>query len=586
MEELVNKEDFIRATKLKKFKLGAVAGPLMKLTGIDGINQLYDSVHDSPGLEVSERLLQNMNIKIRIDESELEHIPRTGAFIVVSNHPFGAVDGIAMLKIMLAIRPDFKLMGNFLLHYIKPMRDSIIAVNPFESPDVQVSSMAGMRQALAQVMEGHPLGMFPSGEVSSIQSLGRGITDRAWQKPAIKLIKKAGVPVIPLYFKGSNSPLFHLLGLLHPSLRTISLPKELLRKKHTELVVRIGNPISPKELEEFTDLDQLGRFLRAKTYALGSALKVKDFFRPRLLLNRRPKEIVKITPVELIEEEIQALPPEAKLCSQQNFDVFVADSVQIPHILHELGRLREITFRSVGEGTNRELDLDEYDLYYYHLFLWDREAKRIAGAYRLGKGQQIIDKYGKKGFYTHNFFRFKKELIPVLRQTIELGRSFVVQDYQKHRLSLFLLWKGIMAFYTRYPEYRYLLGPVSISNDYSSASKNFMVAYLKKFYLDEEKAALVRARLPFQEKLNDEELRFLVEISKSDLRKTDKIVEDIEPLHFRMPVLLKKYIAQNAKVLAFNIDPDFNFSLDGLMIIDLQHVPADTIRNLSKEPEA
>lgn len=583
MEELVKKEDFIRAANLERLKLERAAGPLMKLTGIDEINRIYDALHTFEGAaKFTEMFFERMNIRILLDESELDHIPKSGPLVTVSNHPFGAVDGLALLKIVSGQRPDCKLMGNFLLQHILPIREDIIAVNPFESEKIQVSSLKGMRQALAHVKEGKALSMFPSGEVSSLQSLGRGITDRAWQKPALKIIQKSQAAVVPIYFQGANSPLFHLLGLLHPSLRTASLPAEMIRKKDSEITVRIGNPISVKEQAEFTDVDQLGRFLRARTYSLGSALKVRKFFAPRFLLTRPPEEVAPPQAMSDMEAEVSALPAEALVCSQANFDVYVADSIQIPHVLNELGRLREITFREVGEGTNKESDLDEFDLYYLHLFLWDRDEKRIAGAYRLGKGHTIIEKYGKKGFYSHSFFRYKDEFIPILRQSIELGRSFIHKDYQKHRLSLFLLWKGIATFYSQYPEYRYLIGPVSISNNYSSTSKKFMVEFLSRFYSHPEFAKYVRPRKPFKGKLKNKELKELLEFSPTDLKVLDKVIEDIEPAHFRLPVLLKKYIAQNARILAFNVDPDFNFALDGLMIIDLRDVPEETLRNFKR----
>jgi hypothetical protein len=287
-------------------------------------------------------------------------------------------------------------------------------------------------------------------------------------------------------------------------------------------------------------------------------------------------------PSELISQEIKSVEAYRTL-TYDNFDCYVVNSALIPNVLREIGRLREVTFRAVGEGTNKSIDLDEYDLYYDHLILWDREAQRIAGAYRIGNGTDIIARYGSKGLYTSSLFRMSVKMKPILSQCVELGRSFIVQDYQKHRLSLFLLWKGILFHLLANPRFRYIIGPVSISNSYQEVSKELIIQFIERNYFDRELAKFVEPKNAFRPKLKNIDTDALLEASSSDIKKMDKIIADIEPSSFTMPVLLKKYLQQNAKILAFNADPKFNNALDGLMLLDLQNLPADTVETLKRE---
>ncbi|MCK4749567.1 MAG: lysophospholipid acyltransferase family protein, partial [Bacteroidales bacterium] len=390
---------------------------------------------------------------------ELKKIPKEGAFITVSNHPFGGIDGMLLVKILEHYRPDIKVMSNFILNKIEPVSDYMLPVNPFERRKDAASSIIGIKMALEHLREGNVLGIFPAGEVSSYNEDNYGISDREWQYPAMKMIKKAGVPVVPVYFQGNNSRLFHFMGLIHPSLRTVRLPAEVFNKKHKKIRIRVGNPITVKEQDAFKDVSTYGRYLRARTYALGSVLEVKKFFRPRIKRGSRVEPVAEPVSPGLIVDEIQKIREEYTLFTSDHFDVFCTPSTEIPQIMNELGRLREITFRAVGEGTNHAMDIDEYDLYYNQLFVWDNQEHRIVGAYRVGKGQEILRRYGIKGFYLQSLFRMNRRFVPILRQSLELGRSFIVKDYQRRPMPLFLLWKGILYFLLKHTEYRYLIGP-------------------------------------------------------------------------------------------------------------------------------
>lgn len=578
MKELVSVTDFAKATGIKN---RLVAAGLMKFSGLHELNRLYAETCHYQGIDFVRKLLEKKNIRLAFNESDLQRIPVKGAFITVSNHPFGGLDGLALIDLVTRRRPDFKVMGNFLLKKIDPLKDFIVAVNPLEDYRHAYSSAAGMKAALNHLGDGACLGMFPAGEVSAAGLNLKQVTDRPWQKPAIKLILKAGVPVIPIFFFGQNSFSFHLLGNLHPSLRTLRLPHELARAQNMTLQIRIGHPIYTEELQAFDNLNQVTDFLRARTYALGRVNALQPKIKVPSL--RKPASIPDALPVDAIEAELSRI-QHRKLFSQQQFDVYLAVADEIPLTLQEIGRLREITFRKEGEGTNKHIDLDAYDRFYKHLFLYDRQARCVVGAYRIGLGREIVQQYGRKGFYTHSLFKMKDGFIPILNEAIELGRSFIIPEYQNKRLPLFLLWRGILTLLLQHPEYNYIIGPVSISNYYSKVSKSLIVAFIQRNYFDHQLAAFITPRKKFRvSSVVLQEAELLLKGTGNDLRKLDKVIDDIEPAIRSAPVLLKKYIQQNARIIGFNVDPAFNQALDGLMILDFRHVNRTTIENLQKE---
>ncbi|BDD07250.1 lysophospholipid acyltransferase family protein [Aureibacter tunicatorum] len=586
MKELISKQEFVNAVKLNNYQ--AVATPLMKILGLSKLNEMYDQIYMEQGLDFIHALFDMLNIKIEVDEKELERIPLTGSFISIANHPFGAVDGMILILLISKIRPEYKVMANFILQQVSPIKDAFISVNPFENMKQAHSSVTGMKAAIKHLNDGNPMGIFPAGEVSTFSASQRKITDRPWQKTAVKLVKNAKQPVIPIYFQGSNSKLFHILGLIHPSLRTAALPSEMLKKKNEVIRLRIGKPISVKEQMEYKDLKSYTQFLRMKTYALGSAIENDEFIKKLkiskpVIRNPKPVNIAEQVPEEVLEAEIQTL-SEFKLLSKNNFTSYIVPTERIPNILKEIGRLRELTFREVGEGSNNAVDLDEFDQYYRHLFLWDEEKKKIAGAYRIGLGQEIIKTHGQEGFYSNSLFKMKPEFDKVLERSLELGRSFVVKDYQQHRIPLFLLWKSLIYFLMQNKEqYQYFLGPASISNKYADYSKSLIASFIQKYHFDHDKAKLVKPRNEYKFRFNDDYTQMILDITKADLKKLDKYIQDIDPSHFTVPVLLKKYIYQNAKIIGFNVDPNFNNCLDGLVILDFYTMPKESLDNMQKE---
>jgi putative hemolysin len=369
------------------------------------------------------------------------------------------------------------------------------------------------------------------------------------------------------------------------------LPSELLTQKRRTIKVRIGKPISVNDQKEFETLDDFTEFLRRKTYMLSNAFedkpKILDNISSSLKTTKTPKNIV--TPVEngLMIKEVEALREnDSRLLQSKNYEVFLAQADNIPNILREIGRLREITFREIGEGTNEAIDLDVFDNYYHHMFLWDNEKNRLVGAYRMGLGSQIYKRYGIDGFYLQDLFRFEPELHKMMSQSIELGRAFIVKEYQQKPMPLFLLWKGIVHTTLRYPEHKYLIGGVSISNQFSNFSKSLMVEFMKSHYYDPYIAQYVHPKKEFKVKLKDADKDFVFDEAEADLNKFDKFIDEIEPGALRLPVLLKKYIKQNARLVAFNVDPLFNNSVDGLMYIRIADLPESTVKPVMEEFQA
>jgi putative hemolysin len=386
-----------------------------------------------------------------------------------------------------------------------------------------------------------------------------------------------------VYFEGNNSKLFYLMSKLHQSLIDLKLPTEMLSYYKKPIKIRVGKQISVEYQDSFSDIYQYGRYLRAKTYLLSTKIEVRKFFNYKLKKQRRIEKIVDPVDPDRIRNEINDLGAEALLFTLKNYSVYCVPSRRIPNVLMEIGRLREITFREIGEGTNRSIDLDEFDLYYHQMFIWDDENQAIVGAYRIGKGAEIMHKFGVRGFYIQSLFRIREGLFPLLAQTMELGRSFVVKDYQRKPMPLFLLWKGILYFTLKNPEYRYLIGPVSISDDYSRISKEMIIKFIMTHHFDWKLAKYIQPRKAFKFKKQDSDLNVIIQTIDEDINSLDKFIGDVDEINSGLPILLKKYIKLNAKIIGFNVDPNFNNCLDGLIVLDLFNVPAGTIESLSKE---
>ncbi len=581
--KIITTEEFAKATKLDKLKMPGLAALLMEVMKINQVNELFAQAQPKQGPEFVDAILKGCGVEIEFDERELRNIPKEGSFIAIANHPYGGIEGMVLLKILCMARPDSKIMANFLLKKIPNLSDYFVAVNPFENIE-HSSSISGLKTTMELLAGGTPIGIFPAGEVSTFKVDKQEITDRMWHPVVGKLIAKSKVPVVPIYFHGNNGVLFNLLSMIHPALRTAKLPSELFNKQGHTIKLRIGKPIQVEDIPDYYNATKLLNFLRAKTYALGAGLdEDKKIFSPRNLfkIKKLPALIAPETPAAVLEKEVEPLREQYKVWTEKNYEVFIAPTASIPNIIREIGRLRELTFREIGEGTNKSTDLDEYDIYYHHLFIWDTDAKLIVGAYRIGLGDEIFYSLGKKGFYVAELFKIKEQFTPVLKKSLELGRSFIRKEYQQKPLPLFLLWKGILKYLIDNPRYRYLIGPVSISNTFSNFSKSLIVDYINRNHFDHEMAQYVRPRKKFKVDFSSIDTDLLMS-GEDSFKGLDNLISEVETRTMKVPVLLRQYIALNAKIICFNIDPKFADCLDGFLVLDLQKVPQDILEKLGK----
>ncbi|CAG5084956.1 lysophospholipid acyltransferase family protein [Parvicella tangerina] len=581
MEELVSIDDIKQVTGFKREGFAKLTSKTLKL---GAINELYAQLPKEDPVKFIDSLLDLLGIQIEISEESLNNIPLEGGFTTIANHPFGGLDGIILLKIILAKRPDYKIMANKLLTRIQPLKEVIVPVNPFDQ--IEDSNFSGLRRTIELIGKDTPVGFFPAGEVSSWHSDKRKVTDKPWNKSVVRILHKAQKPILPVYFDGQNSPLFYSLAMLHPVLQTAKLPSELTNKKNKTIKVIIGKPITKREQKAFSNVEKFSKYLRTRTYCLGANINHQKFYKHKTekkpVVTKTFESIEPFLPKEEVALLVKQLPSTTLLFESNKYQVYCACSKDMGALIDEIGKLREYTFRAVGEGTGKSKDIDEFDLYYNHLFIWDQDEQQIVGSYRIGDGGQIFNQFGKHGFYVSTLFKWKDNFNEVLAQSVELGRSFVQPAYQKTPQSLFLLWKGILYFLLKNDHCRYLVGPVSISNDYSKVSKSLIIKYIRKNYFNNYWAKHIKARRKFRYKLRNSDIE-ISDLDANDLDKLDKIIENVEPNHFRIPILLKKYLKQNAKFIGFNLDPAFNDCLDGLILLDLREVDVDTVYALSKE---
>lgn len=583
--KIVTEEEFANATRINKFPLPGLASLLMEVMKINEVNETFQRASHLQGTAFIDKVLQILGVSVELNVGELNNIPKKGGFVAIANHPYGGIEGLILLKILCTVRPDTKLMVNFLLKKIPNLAEYFIAVNPFENVE-HSSSISGIKSTLSLLQSGTPIGLFPAGEVSTYNLQQHQVTDKLWHPVAGKILAKAKVPVVPVYFSGNNGLFFNMLSLIHENLRTARLPSELFNKRGHTIQVRIGRPINTSEFSDHGNAAKLLSYLRAKTYALGSGLEnEKRLFNPRNIfkVKKRPEIIADELPAEALRLEINNL-EEQKVWSEKNYEVYISSASKIPNILKEIARLREITFREVGEGTNKTIDLDKYDIYYEHLFIWDHREKRIVGAYRMGRGDEILYSLGPTGFYLAELFKIKKQFNSIFRESLELGRSWIRKEYQQKALPLFLLWKGISKYLIDHPQYRYLIGPVSISNKFSKFSKSLMVDYISKNHFDHELAQYVKPRKKFKLDLSRIDADVLLE-SNSSLKDLDDLISDIETTHMKIPVMLRQYLALNARIICFNIDPKFSDTLDGFLVADMENIPEEIIDKLAKNSQ-
>ena len=532
------------------------------------------------------KALDGMGAKYFVDEAELQKIPKEGPLIVVANHPTGGLDGVALGAILCSVRGDVKLLANNLLSFFEGIRPHLISVNPFGGKDATRQNIGAIRESMKHLKDGGCLATFPSGTVSHLHLKHLTITDPEWNKNIASIARKTGAAIVPIFFEGKNSMLFQLAGLISPKLRTALLIREMMRHARKSVMrARIGTPITPRQISSFETDEELIAWMRLSTYALPHkksknseqkpapvfeqpAQNIKKLVRKILPNVGQYQELILPVSAEKMQAEIDALPQDSTLIAGDRIGVYAAYSWQMKWTMLEIGRLREKTFREVGEGTGKSVDTDEYDQYYMHIFLWDKQNKKIAGAYRVGHVDKIVKSMGVQGLYASTLFDMQPEIFEKMGSALEMGRSFIVSEYQKKSSTLAILWKGIGVYISRNPQYRTLYGPVSITTEYNSISKDLMVQFLSETKTSQEFSKFVKPKTPPKVKLSGLEKETISRVG-DDVEKISALIAEIELDNKGIPVLLKHYLRLNGELLAFNVDKSFGNCIDGLIMVDL-----------------
>jgi putative hemolysin len=517
--------------------------------------RLYALAWHAPGATFSARALHALDLSIDLDRRGERAVPAAGPLIVVANHPRGMADGLALISLVERSRQDVRVLTNELLASIPELADMCLFVNAFERRAAE-RSRAGLRAAVRWLRQGHALIVFPAGAVAHGQwQFSVTPSDGPWRDTVARLAMTTGATVVPAYIAGRNRHSFYLAGEVHPMLRTLLLGRELLAQRGGRIVVRLGRPLTLATHHQSTRSGAATGILRAEVERLGDGMP------PGSGDGRDPAPVSGAD----LAREIARLDVSQRLIRSGRFDVYCATADELPNVLNEIGRLREATFRSVGEGTGQAIDIDRFDAHYEHLFVWDREMQLIAGAYRIGPVDCILASHGIDGLYTSTLYRYDHRLIDRLGPALELGRSFVRAEYQRGSNALLLLWKGIARFVLRSGKYRVLFGPVSISARYSDTSRQLLQAFLLQNARHRELTALVTPITP-PDAMPDQAG------TPADIHALDRLIAGLEPDGKGVPVLLRQYLRLDAKLLAFNIDPAFGDALDALMMVDLARV--------------
>jgi putative hemolysin len=548
--------------------------PAARLLFTRQLRQLYARVKQSAeGTKgtIWDRLLDEMKVSLDVEPADLARVPATGPVVVVANHPFGILDGVILTAVLLRVRPDVKVLANFILSAVPELRPHCIYVDPFNGKGAKENNSRGLKQAVAHLRNQGMLVVFPAGEVSHWQFRHGEICDPEWSETTSRLIRITRAAALPVLFVGSNSVPFHLLGMVHPILRTARLPHEFFNKTGKTIAVRIGNPVAAGKISSIPDDSDATRYLRWKTYLLANRANnsTPDDVRFRIAFPKRYVAVGTAVRSETLIDEIEALPTEQNVEQNRDFAVYAASAYQIPNALSEIGRLRELSFREVGEGTGKAIDLDRYDSYYTHLILWSRRKQEIAGAYRLANTAEVLTRRGIRGLYTSSLFAYDLKIFDEMGPALELGRSFVRTEYQKQYAPLLMLWKGIARYVALHPETPILFGAVSMSSQYTQASRELLVRFFESHSPD-PLAKFVRPKRSFRprRKLREWELSAVRHLL--DVDELSESISQIEKDGKGIPILLKQYLKVGGTILAFNVDRAFSNVLDGLIMVDLR----------------
>jgi putative hemolysin len=545
---------------------------LKALTHQEEINQFIETHQHLRGFAFLDKVLDHFNFSYQLNSRELGHLPSEGRVIIVANHPIGSLDGLALLKLVRSVRPDVRIVANDLLTQLEPIRSLFI---PVDNLSGKVSHKTQYKNMLAALNNDEAIIIFPAGEVSRIRP--NGVRDGKWKGGFIRLAEKTKSPILPIHIEARNSALFYSLSAIYKPLGTAMLIQEMFNKDDKEIAFHIGKPITWKSVQALglAEKDLAARF-RKHLYRLNNAKKMQ----------KNPLFDGEMTVAYPVDRK--ALKRELKKAQQLGKTgdgkiIYLYDYCDDSAVMHEIGRLRELTFRTVEEGTGGSLDLDKYDSYYRHLVLWDEDNLDIVGAYRLGEGKSILQEKGMKGFYTDSLFDYSDQMLDILPHAIELGRSFVQPRYWGLR-SLDYLWYGIGAYLVAHPEIKYLFGPVSLSAGYPEDAKQKLIGFYQQQFGSWQH--LAQAKQPYL--LTDEtQQKVQADFAQEYDTCFKRLNHQLDQLGVKVPTLYKQYSElcddQGCHFIAYSVDSQFGDCIDSLILVEIDKIKQKKKQRYMKE---
>ncbi|MEI6089478.1 MAG: lysophospholipid acyltransferase family protein [bacterium] len=551
-------------TNYPKFISQCVVGFLKWAFHLNSINKHLAQNENVYGIDFVYNTFKFIGFNYKVDQADLERIPKTGRLLIASNHPLGGMDGLALIAAVYGVRKDVRILANDVLMNLTNIENLFLPVNIFFTSAIR-SNLNSIKQALENE---EALIFFPAAKVSRLSF--KGIKDVIWNKGIVRFAQKYNSPILPVYLKAKNSTLFYILSSIFDSVGTFLLPHEAMNKRGKVLNITIGKVIDVKVFNSLQIAAQtLTDRLRDHIYSLKK--------NPNAIYNPKDLIINEVNPL-LIKKELFS---KATLLgsTKNNEYVFSAKFSDCPNVIMEISRLREITFRSVGEGTGKSADTDEYDKYYDHIVLWNNSNKDIVGSYRLGNTKKIVEEFGSKGLYNAQQFTFQDSFKTITDKSIEVGRSFIQKKYWKSN-ALDYLWNGIGLYIKHQNNIRYLWGGVSITDSFNTFAKSLIVRYYQKWYKGTEEYAKPKNNFALAPEVQNEIDGILT--GQDHLQDYKLLKKALHNIGLSVPVLYRKYSEMTnyggTKIYEFSVNKTFNSAIDSLIVIDL-----DQIRNDYKE---
>ena len=544
----INKKDnFLKKSLFKVAK---------KIVHEDSINQFLTQNAHLKGFEFVDAVLDYFDFDYTVSSSDLQNIPTSGKVVIIANHPLGGLDALCLLRLISQVRKDVKIVANDFLAGFEALNSLLIPIDNYKLRQ----SKNDIKKIYEALNNEEAIILFPAGEVS--RATPKGIKDPAWNKGFLNFAQNSNAPILPIFLDAKNSKTFYTISVINKTFSTLLLSHEMFNKKSKRIAIKVGQ-IIPNENITPKGIDKKFLLNLYKKHLYSLKKGKKSFFETQSAIAHP------VSRIDLLNELKRS-----KLIGQTSDGkkIFLYDYVEDSIVLKELGRLRELSFRKVGEGVNKKRDTDKYDIYYQHIILWDENDLEIVGSYRIGNSDFIFKNIGVKGFYSNNLFKYNEEFTPYLKSSIELGRSFVQPKYWGTR-ALDYLWFGIGAYLKSNPNIKYMFGPVSMSASFPTVAKDMMIFYYSHYF--KEEVNLVEGKTPYQYSNNISEIKELFDLE--DKKKDFKFLKSaLSNIGVTVPTLYKQYseITEDGgiKFLSFNIDKNFGDCIDGFILVEVDKI--------------